>query len=43
MKVELADGDFYVFAMETEVAEAGQDSLGASVVFDGAGVDVAGM
>ena len=36
MKVELADGDYYVIGMETEVTESGQVSVGAAVIFDGA-------
>ncbi len=36
MKVELADGDFYIVDLETGAAEDGQGSLGAAVIFDGA-------
>ena len=35
MKVELADGDFYVIGMDTEATEGGQVSVGAAVIFDG--------
>lgn len=36
MRVELADGDFYVIDMETEAEESGQVSVCAAVIFDSA-------